>query len=280
MCNAYALDTISTGLSISFAMECFEKGILTKQDTGGLDVRFGNVEVMLKLIEMIANREGFGDILAEGTAIASRKIGKGSEQYAIQIKGLEPPLHDPRQKAGLGLGYMVSPMGADHCLNMHDTMFGSDAQMKDFHALGLFEGLAPSDIGPKKVALFKAMQLMRLLDDSLGVCMLLPYNYRQLTDLTAAVTGWDTDIPEMVRTAERIMTMMRMFNIREGFGAADDKLTARFFEPKTDGVLSNTHLDPVKFEKAKSYYYSLMGWDAQSGEPLSAKVEDLGIVTV
>jgi aldehyde:ferredoxin oxidoreductase len=277
LCNAYSLDTISTGLSISFAMECFEKGILTTADTGGLDVRFGNAEAMLKLIELIARREGIGDLLAEGTAIAAQKIGKGALAYAMQVKGLELGLHEPRLKTGLGLGYMVSPIGADHCMNLHDTLFAKDPQMKDLHSLGLLEGVPAEDIGPKKVTLFRAMQFLRLLGDSLPVCMILPYNYQQLADLTAAVTGWDIGIPELIRTADRILTMMRLFNIREGFGEADDKLPARFFQPKTDGFLSQTKLDPAQFEKAKRYYYSLMGWDAQTGIPLPETIEDLGI---
>jgi aldehyde:ferredoxin oxidoreductase len=107
--------------------------------------------------------------------------------------------------------------------------------------------------------------------------MILPFSYKQLADLTAAVTGWDTDIPELVRAAERILTMMRLFNIREGFGEADDKLPARMFQPKTDGILSKTMLDPAKFEKAKSYYYSLMGWDPHTGIPLPEKIEELDI---
>jgi aldehyde:ferredoxin oxidoreductase len=277
LCNAYSLDTISTGLSISFAMECFEKGILTTADTGGLDVRFGNADAMLKLIDLIANRKGIGDLLAEGTAIAARKIGKGAEAYAMHVKGLELALHEPRLKTGLGLGYMVNPNGADHCMNLHDTLFAKDPQMKDLHPLGILEGVPPDDIGPKKVTLFKAMQFLRLLGDCLPVCMILPYSYKQLADLTSAVTGWDTDISEQIRTADRILTMMRLFNIREGFSEADDKLPARFFQPKTDGFLSNTRLDPTKFEKAKKYYYSLMGWDRQTGIPLPETIEDLGI---
>jgi aldehyde:ferredoxin oxidoreductase len=277
LCNAYSLDTISTGGCISFAMECFEKGLLTLQDTGGLDVKFGNSEAMLKLIELIANREGIGNLLADGVLIAAQKIGSGADQYAMHVKGLELGLHEPRLKTGLGLGYMVNPNGADHCLNLHDTLFAKDPQTKDLHLLGILEGVPPEDIGPKKVTLFRAMQFIRLLGDSLPVCMILPYNYRQLADLTAAVTGWDTDIPEQIKTAERILTMMRLFNIREGFGEADDRLPMRMFQPKTDGFLANTKLDPDKFEKAKRYYYSLMGWDAQTGIPLPEKMEDLGI---
>jgi aldehyde:ferredoxin oxidoreductase len=277
LCNAYSLDTISTGLSISFAMECFEKGILTKQDTGGLEIKFGDAAVMLQLIELIAFRQGIGDLLAEGTAIAAQKIGKGAAEYAMQVKGLELALHEPRLKAGLGLGYMVNPNGADHCMNIHDTLFAKDPQMKDLHVLGLLEGLSPEEMSPKKVTLFKAMQFLRLLGDCLPACMILPYSYKQLADMTAAVTGWDVDIPELIRTADRILTMMRLFNIREGFSDADDKLPGRFFQPKTDGYLAQAKPDPAKFERAKRYYYTLMGWDAQTGIPTPETIEDLGI---
>ena len=277
LCNAYALDTISAGGAIAFAMECFEKGLLTLKDTGGLEVKFGSVEAMLKLLELIARREGIGDLLAEGTATAAKKIGKGAVEFAMNVKGLEMPLHEPRLKVGLGLGCMVDPIGADHCLNLHDTLFVMNGQVKDLHSVGILEGVPADDIGPKKVALFKAMQHVRLLGDALGVCMLLPYNYRQLADLTAAVTGWDTDIPEQVRTAERVLTMMRMFNIREGFGAADDELPGRFFQPKTDGFLSKTYLNHDKFENAKRFYYTLMGWDHMTGVPLPERIEELGI---
>ena len=279
LCNAYSLDTISTGGVIAFAMECFEKGILTSGDTNGIDLRFGNSEAMLKLIELIAKREGIGDLLADGSAIAARKLGRGAEAYAIQVKGMELPLHDPRLKTGIGLGYMVNPHGADHCLNLHDTLFVMKGQMKDLHSLGLLEGIPADEMSPRKVSLLKAMQGVRLLGDALGICMLLPYNYRQLADLTAGVTGWDTDIPEQIRIAERIMTLMRLFNVREGFNEADDKLPARMFQPKTDGILSATKLDPVKYEKAKKYYYSLMGWNA-TGVPLPEKIEELGISTL
>ena len=277
LCNAYSLDTISTGLCISFAMECFEKGIIKAKDTGGLEIRFGDPGIMLKLIEMIAFRQGFGDLLADGTAIAAQKIGRGSGEYAMQVKGVELALHEPRVKAGLGLGYMVNPNGADHCMNIHDTLFAKDPQVKDLHAIGILEGVPAEEMSPKKVTLFKAMQFLRLLGDCLPVCMILPYNYRQFADLTSAVTGWDTDIPELTRTADRILTMMRLFNIREGFGEADDKLPARFFQPKTDGYLAQAKPDPVKFERAKRYYYSLMGWDKQTGVPTPETIEDLGI---
>ncbi len=272
LCGAYSLDTISTGAVISFAMECFEKGLLNTEDTGGIELKFGNATAMLAAIELIARREGIGDLLAEGTLRAAEKIGKDAPKLAMQVKGLEAGMHEPRVKPGLGLGYMVNPHGADHCCNIHDDML----QIKEFRPLGILEPVPTDDIGPRKVALFKYTQLKRIIYDSLAMCLFLPYSYQQVADVTAAVTGWDTGIVEQLRVAERILTMARLFNIREGFTAADDKLPQRFLQPKTDGVLAQKTFDPVKMEKAKSYYYHLMGWDA-SGVPLPEKLEELGI---
>jgi aldehyde:ferredoxin oxidoreductase len=113
--------------------------------------------------------------------------------------------------------------------------------------------------------------------DSAVLCLFLPYSFEQVAGAIAAATGWDTGIMEQIRVAERILTVARLFNIREGLTAADDRLPQRFFQPKTDGVLSNKPLDPAKLEKAKSYYYTLMGWDARTGIPLPEKLEELGI---
>jgi aldehyde:ferredoxin oxidoreductase len=120
ICNAYALDTISTGMMVSFAMECYEKGILTKEDTGGLDLSWGNGKAVVELTRMIGEREGLGNILAEGPIIAAKKIGKGSELYAIHVKGQPFPMHECRTRHGQGLGYAVSPTGADHMHNFWD----------------------------------------------------------------------------------------------------------------------------------------------------------------
>ena len=135
ICNTYAIDTISTGMTIAFAMECYENGILTREDMDGLDAKFGNAEAMVKLTEKIARREGVGDLLAEGTLRAAKKIGKGAEQYAIQVKGQELPMHEPRLKTVLGVGYALSPTGADHCHNVHDSGFAKNSS--SYEALGV-----------------------------------------------------------------------------------------------------------------------------------------------
>jgi len=277
LCAAYSLDTISTGGVIAFAMECFEKGLLNDQDTNGIEVRFGNAETLLKLIELITRREGVGDLLAEGTVRAAQKIGRGAIDFAMQVKGLEAGMHEPRAKPGQGLGFMVNPHGADHCCNLQDTMYVVEGQMKKLRPLGILEPVPVDDIGSRKVALFRLIQLNRIVFDSLVLCQFLPYSFEQIADVTAAVTGWDTGVMEQLKVAERILTMARLFNIREGFTAADDKLPERFFQPKTDGVLADKPLDPEKLARAKSYYYTLMGWDAHTGVPLPEKLQELRI---
>ncbi len=278
LCGAYSLDTISTGVVISFAMECFENGLLTTKDTGGIELRFGSAEAMLKLIELITKREGIGGILAEGTARAAQKIGKGAEKFAMHGKGLEIPMHDPRVKAALGLGYAVNPHGADHCANLHDTMYSQSGPFFDrVKLLGILETLPADELGPRKVSMFRDVQLFRIVQDSLVLCQFLPYDVDQAADILAAVTGWKTSLVEIRRVAERTLTMARAFNIREGLTAADDKLPNRFFQPKRNGVLSTKFYDPEQLEKAKSYYYTLMGWDAKTGIPTPEKLQELGI---
>lgn len=280
LCNAYSLDTISTGITIAFAMECYESGFLTSDDTDGVRLEFGNAEAMLKMIQLIARREGIGNLLAEGAAMAAKKVGNGAEAAAMHVKGLEIPMHEPRLNKALGLGYMVNPHGADHMDSLIEIFFSSLGELPsvtipDAIPLG-FEPAPFQDIGPLKVALLKVFQSKRILADSLVLCNLLPYSFSQVAELTSAVTGYDTSVTEQLRVAERILTMFRVFNIREGFTAADDKLPTRFFEPTIGGPLSNKSLDFEEMEKAKHYYYHLMGWDG-NGVPMTEKLEELGI---
>jgi aldehyde:ferredoxin oxidoreductase len=277
LCNTYSLDTISTGGVIAFAMECFEKGLLTTEDTGGIELRFGNDAAMLKCIELIAHRDGFGNLLAEGTSKLARKIGHASEDFAIHVKGIDAGHHEPRLMGSVGLGFMVNPHGADHCCNVLDRKFLVEGGMKAVRPLGFLEPFAEGDMGPRKVALFVAEHLKQVILDCMLMCHLaaVPLNHKVLTDITEAVTGWDTGVVEMLRIAERALTMTRLFNLREGLTADDDRLPKRFFQPKTDGPLDNRALDPEKMEKAKRYYYTLMGWDKDTGVPLPEKIEEL-----
>lgn len=280
LCNAYSLDTISTGEVIAFAMECFENGLLSSKDTGGIDLRFGNEQAMLQLIEMIARREGIGDLLAEGVTRAARQIGGGAEQFAIAVKGLEPGMHEPRAKPGIGIGFMVNPHGADHCLNLHDHMYAGDNnwRVKEAAELGITGPFPVEDISIKKVRLFQHVQRRLTILDSLVVCQFLPYNLTQLTELLNAATGWSVDVSDLFSIADRTLTTFRLFNLREGFSASDDVLPQRFYQPKTDGILADKPLDPVKMEKAKRDYYKLMGWHETTGVPEDKKLKELGLV--
>ncbi|GAI26203.1 unnamed protein product [marine sediment metagenome] len=157
---------------------------------------------------------------------------------------------------------------------------GDQIIVKDAIPLGMTEPIPFDDIGPRAVALFRIVQMEKLLCDMLGVCQLLPYSYDQLAKVTAAVTGWNTSVMEQLRVAERNLTMARLFNVRAGFTADDDKLPQRFFQPTRDGALADTSLNPEKMERAKRYYYTLMGWDATTGIPTAEKIEELGLKEV
>jgi aldehyde:ferredoxin oxidoreductase len=275
-CSAYSLDTISTGGTIAFAMECFERGLLTTRDTDGIKLKFGNHEAMLEAIELIARRQGFGDLLAEGSLRMAKKIGKGSEDFAMNVKGLEVGMQEPRLSASLGLGFMVSPIGGDHNASVPGRLFSSESNISKLHHLGIVETLPFDDIGPRKVGYARLAQLKNIVNDSLVVCLFLDYTLDKMAELVAAATGWNTGATELLRVAERVLTVARLFNNREGFSAADDVLPERFFQPKTEGAIAGKAPDRAKLEEAKRFFYTLMGWDTK-GVPLPEKVEELGI---
>jgi len=279
LCQAYTIDTISTGTTIAFAMECFENGILTARDTGGIRLEFGNAEAMMKMVEMIAKREGFGDLLAEGVKTAAEKIGKGSEKYAMHVKGQPLPLHEPRGKTSLGLAYALSPTGADHIEAPHDPVFESEAGLKFIKSLGVIEPIPSLDLSHRKVRMFTYLQHLYNIFNSIGICNFTAYPWgpmstNDLVDYVNAVTGWDTSLWEMMKVGERHSAMSRVFNIREGLTAKDDVLPNRFFEPLEGGPLNGKRLNIDEFQRALKTYYQMMGWD-ENGVPSRGKMEEL-----
>jgi aldehyde:ferredoxin oxidoreductase len=277
LCNAYSLDAISASTTIAFAMECFEKGLLTLEDTEGLELSFGNGPALVKCVELIGRREGIGDLLAEGSARAAVKIGRGAEAFSVEVKGVHPGMHEPRLNPAFALGFMVNPNGADHCANVHDDILAAEHGIKDFNILGFYDPVPVQDIGPRKVALFKVGHIREFLNDVLLTCHLayVGITYDQPVEILKAVTGWNVGVAELIRTAERILTAARLFNIEQGLGARDDRLPPRYFTDKTEGPFVAA-LDPEKMDKAKRYYYTLMGWD-ENGVPTPEKVEELYI---
>ncbi len=266
LCDRYGLDTISTGNAIGFVMECFEKGIITKEDTDGLALRFGNHEVMVEMVRKIGNRDGFGDVLAEGVYRASQKIGKDSQKLAMQVKGAEMCGYDPRGAMGQGLSFATCPRGADHQKGLvRQEVFGNPLFIDRFAAEG-------------KAELVKEVQDEMAFLDAMGVCCFLtrrdltgPADYAKLFKY---VTGIELSEQDIWTVGERIFNLERLFNQREGFSRKDDTLPERFLtEPLHEGP-SAGHIVPI--EQLLDDYYQVRSWDA-NGSPTKAILVKLGL---
>jgi len=285
LCNKYGLDTISTGATIAFAMECYENGIINQKDTGGVELRFGNADAMLEMVELIAKREGIGDILAEGTKRAAQKVGKGAEKFAIQVKGLEMGMHDGRVKGMVGLAYAVSPVGADHVVVEHDTDFDFNAPevfIEQMKTMGLLQRCKTSGMDYQKIRMFCYLQYHFSFLDSLCLCVLAfapvrTFKLSHLTDVASAVTGWELSLWEMMKLGERRVNMFRIFNEREGFTPEDDWLPERFFEPIKDGPRQGATYSRQELKEMRDLYYRLMNWDPETGVPTKAKLIELDL---
>jgi aldehyde:ferredoxin oxidoreductase len=284
ICGEYLMDTISAGMTIAFAMECFESGILSQKDTDGIELRFGNADALLAMTEKIGKREGFGDVLADGAARAAKRIGRGAEQFALTVKRQEIPMHEPRGKQGLSLAYATTATGADHMRAPHDPVY------EGFHPggahalepLGLCEPLKRLELSPRKVRAFFYANNWWSLCSSMGVCQLAaaPLDILGLTPVVnamRAVTGWDTSLWELIKVGERSKALARAFNCREGFTPKDDQLPKRLHEAFTSGPLQGVRIDPESFQHALRLYHQMEGWDPETGWPTFARLAELGI---
>lgn len=285
LCNRYGLDTISLGMTISFAMKCYEDGIISKSVTGGLDLSFGNEEALIPLIEKIAMREGFGDFLADGSRAAAARFGQKSELYLVEVKGQEVPMHDPRVKSGVGLQYALSFNGADHWFAQHDPFFTSKDSFGTRAAslIGLSRPVEAEDIGYNKVRQVLYTSYLNGVYDMLGVCIF-GYTARSVTSLdmlltlVEAVTGWETSWWELLKAGERYLAMAKEYNWRMGFTIKDDRLPEKFFEPFNGGPLDGKKgLDRNDFNKAIELFYEMAGWEVSTSRPKAAKLYELGL---
>ncbi len=274
LCGRYGLDTISTGVTISFAMECLEKGILTLQDTGGLALTFGNAEAMLEMVERIALRQGIGDLLAEGTKKAAQKMGKGAEELAMQVKGEEIPMHEPRYKQGMGLHYSVHATGADHCTGIHDDVVNK--KLAEWERIGYAESVPVYELSGRKARMLYQVGLWRHLPNYLGLCLFVPWENEHIVKAVEAVTGWPMSTWKLMKTAERGITLARIFNLREGFSRGDDVLPKRFVASPPDSNLKGIGVDPEKLAAAQKIYYQMLGWD-EEGVPTYGRLVELNI---
>jgi aldehyde:ferredoxin oxidoreductase len=289
ICNDYGLDTIGTGATISWAMECFENGVLNEEEVG-FPLKFGDAAAMVRATEMIAQREGFGNLLAEGSRRAADRIEAGHD-YLITVKGAEAPAHMPQAKRSLGLIYAVNPFGADHQSSEHDPMVeegASDLYLGRLKLLGFDHTLAPRSLDADKVRYALKTQQFYSFLDSADLCQFVwgpawtLYGPQETVDMVKAVTGWnDFTLDELMTVGERRLNMLRAFNAREGLSRKEDKLPKKFFKALAGtGPTAGVALTMDEMERAQDMYYEMSGWDQQTGNPTRATLErlDLGWV--
>jgi aldehyde:ferredoxin oxidoreductase len=275
LCNEYGLDTISTGSTIAFAMECYQKGVLTEEQTGGMALNFGDPDLVVALVERIARREGIGDLLAEGTKRLSEQLGQRSESFAMNVKGLELPAYDPRAAKICGLGYVTANRGGDHITGyvegptFFDTPFllVDDSKIEDVFVAN-----------PKEVKVLVDMENALTMFDAIGGCkfMGILLKAEDFIDLITNATGWDLSVHEFRKSGERIYNLMRAFCVREGITRETDVLPRRLMEdPLPEGPAQGMVIDKDTLEMMKDAYYELRGWDKKTGIPAPGKLREL-----
>jgi aldehyde:ferredoxin oxidoreductase len=269
LCNYYGIDSISAGVIAGFAMDCYESGLLTQKDFGGIDARFGNAEAMVKIVEMIGKREGIGDVLADGVKFAAEKIGKGSDKLACHIKGVEVTGYDLRCLKTAALGFAVSFRGADH--NRHGA-YAFDVKGKVNRLI--------AEKGRGKMV--KDMEDTYNLIDSFIVCKFSRGTYyKELDDMAklySLVTGFDMTPQQLKQAGERIQNAARLYNVREGLGRKDDNLPWKVMhEPVPDeGPSKGAFVSQAELDLLLDDYYASRGWTAQ-GVPTKEKLAELGM---
>ncbi|MFP4442877.1 MAG: aldehyde ferredoxin oxidoreductase family protein [Spirochaetia bacterium] len=279
LCNLYGIDPVSMGFTLSFAMECFEKGIISRDRTGGIDLKFGSEESVLKMIEMTAFRQGIGAILAEGSKRAAPRFSGKARDFALHVKGIEMVSFEPRTQTNLALGYAAAPIGPRYDICEHDWDFdtgsGWEHTLEFSRGLGILERIPMEYTGPEKVKNYKVLSDLWSACDTLNLCIFASAPTRVLSlemivRLIQAVTGWKTSSYEFIRWGIRRFHLMKLYNLREGIGPEQDTLPERFFKlPIQDGRLKGTVIDEERFQKMISLYYEMMGWDG-NGIPTPA----------
>jgi len=266
MCNRGGLDTISTGSVIAFVMECYEHGIITRADTDGIELTWGNAEAMIAMTEKIIHREGFGDVLADGVKVAAKKIGKGAEKLAMHVGGQEPGLHNATFFPGRGTGFVADPTPGRHTAAAPYTRCDVNAAAGPYKELQVsgFEKYQYTGKGPAAAANTNYWQV----GASAGLC-LMPVVFSgcyPLLELINAVTGWDMSVSEAIETGARIQTLRQLFNVREGVTPADARLPDRMagIPPQSAGPLEGVTVD---IDTLTREYREAMEWDTNTGKP-------------
>ena len=269
LCDELGMDTISVGATIAWAMECFERGILTPEDTDGIDLRFGSGEELLACIRLIAEREGIGDLLAEGSLRASQAVGQGADAWAMQVKGLEMPGYEPRSLKTMALGLAVSARGACHNRSSaYEADFSSRVnrlEVDDERGRITAEG---EDFSAVLDSLIWCKFLRKAFDDL----------YEESAEIYRHITGWDLTADELRVAGERVNNLKKAFNIREGWTREDDTLPQRVFdEALPTGVVAGVGLNREDLEMMVRGYYRARGWNEDDGTIPDDKMAELGL---
>jgi len=280
MCDDYGLDTISTGASIAFAMELNEKGILTRNDTD-LDLTWGNSDTVIELISRIAYRKELGNILADGVRRAAQRIGKGSEYYAMHIKGQEISAQDGRSQQSMGLAQATSSRGADHLKGfptIDEMGYPTEAVLRygKEYLPEIVDGIQTK----YKPMVVKDGEEFCAIIDSVGICKfgtLFPpaLYWEPIAAALALITGMEMTVPKLKTIGERIVNLQRMYNVRQGITRKDDQQPRRLLEEKSPSGRAKGQV--VYLDKMLDEYYQLRGWDKMSGLPTEQKLNDLGL---
>lgn len=281
LCNLYGVDTISAGSMIAFAMECYEKGIITEADIGGVPLIWGDATAIVHTLHMLVRREHIGDILAEGVREAARRLGNGAEAFAVHVKGLEGPAHDPRSGKMLGLTYGTGNRGMCHIHPFEGMGFDRGKMSWGMIKYGVRDPETMDrwdEAGKGKDC--KILQDGLISPDVLGTCKFLMYTGVTLDDWAAmlsSLTGWDVDGAEILETCERIYNLQRLFNVREGITREDDRLPQRVLQmPAFGAYASESDCVIHDYESLLDEYYEARGWDLR-GRPLQPTLAALGL---
>jgi len=273
LCDDYGLDVISTGSTIAFAIECYEKGILTKADTDGLELKFGEADVVLGLIHKIAKREGIGDLLAEGTKRVAAKLNKGAERFAMNVKGLELPAYDPRAAKICGLAFVTANRGGDHI-----TAYVEGPAFTDIPFLCVEESKIEDVLveNPAEGKVVKDLEDALTVFDCVGTCkfMGMALATEDWVDMIGNCVGWDFGVSDFRKAGERVYNLARAFNVREGLTRADDTLPKRLLEePLPEGPAEGHKVE--KLDQMLDAYYEFRGWDKKTGKPTTERLKEL-----
>ena len=292
LCNEYGVDTISCGATLAWAMDCYANGILTAAEMDGIDLQFGDAEAMIAMLEKTLRREGFGDILADGSAKAADRLGKGHD-LLLTIKGQELPAHMPQVKRSLGLIYAVNPFGADHQSSEHDPMYhpklyegkpDAPGYKRFLGQIGLEKPQPPKVLNAEKVEFALKTQYNYSAMDTVSICQFVfgpgwqLYGPQDIADLLTAATGWTFTVEDVQEMGRRRLNLMRAYNAREGLTRDQDTLPKKLYRKALSGGRSDgLRIPEEEFAAGLDMYYEQAGWDVARGTPTRATLEAVGL---